>query len=396
MASGLRRALWAPGAIRERCAQVFERALDDRLIAYRYHPERLPATADYVLGVMAENYPHGDIPPHSRWRHFEAGGVDRWAALEAGLATPAERARAATELTIVSVLLDAGAGAAWRYVEAPGSASLQRSEGLGVASLAMYRDGAFSSRPNAPHRVDTAGLLDLGEAAFERAFQVGPDNPLIGAPARVALLNGLGGALRARGVERLGDLVEELAPGGEAHMGEAFPRLLALLAPIWPARAGGHDLGDVFPYPGIAGAPGSQDLVPFHKLTQWMCYSLAEAWRRTGIAVHGEELLTALPEYRNGGLLLDLGVLVPRDPARFAAGRFEPASPEVVEMRALTVALVDRLAALLRERLGRDERSLSLAQVLEGGTWSAGRKIAREKRRDGGPPIDYVADGTLF
>ncbi|NJO37226.1 MAG: URC4/urg3 family protein, partial [Rhizobiales bacterium] len=29
-------------------------------------------------------------------------------------------------------------------------------------------------------------------------------------------------------------------------------------------------------------------------------------------------------------------------------------------------------------------------------TWSAGRRIARERRTDGSPPITLLSDGTLF
>lgn len=36
-------------------------------------------------------------------------------------------------------------------------------------------------------------------------------------------------------------------------------------------------------------------------------------------------------------------------------------------------------------------------KVLEGGTWTAGRKIAKEKRPETcGPPIVIVSDGTVF
>jgi hypothetical protein len=62
----------------------------------------------------------------------------------------------------------------------------------------------------------------------------------------------------------------------------------------------------------------------------------------------------------------------------------------------LTVALLDRIAPLVRERLGVDAASFPLARVLEGGTWAAGRLIAREKRADGGPPFKISSDGTVF
>jgi hypothetical protein len=68
----------------------------------------------------------------------------------------------------------------------------------------------------------------------------------------------------------------------------------------------------------------------------------------------------------------------------------------VVEWRALTVALLDRLADMLRERLNRDARSLPLASLLEGGTWAAGRAAAYARRADGSPPIKVISDGTVF
>lgn len=68
----------------------------------------------------------------------------------------------------------------------------------------------------------------------------------------------------------------------------------------------------------------------------------------------------------------------------------------VVEWRALTVALLDETARLIRRSLGLDATALPLAKVLEGGTWAAGRRIAREKRADGSPPLTIISDGTVF
>jgi hypothetical protein len=70
--------------------------------------------------------------------------------------------------------------------------------------------------------------------------------------------------------------------------------------------------------------------------------------------------------------------------------------PLIVAWRSLTVALLDRLAPLVRERLGVAAGAFPLARVLEGGSWAAGRQIAREKRADGGPPLSIASDGTVF
>jgi hypothetical protein len=135
--------------------------------------------------------------------------------------------------------------------------------------------------------------------------------------------------------------------------------------------------------------------VPLHKLSQWLAYSLIEPLEAAGIAIVDIDGLTGLAEYRNGGLFVDGGVLVLRDPAD--AARAHPVdSPLVVGWRALTVALLDKLAPLVRERLGVSAEAFPLARVLEGGSWAAGRRLARERRADAGPPIAVISDGTVF
>jgi uncharacterized protein DUF1688 len=131
--------------------------------------------------------------------------------------------------------------------------------------------------------------------------------------------------------------------------------------------------------------------VPFHKLSQWLVYSLIEPLRDAGLTVVGVERLTGLAEYRNGGLFIDTGVLVPR--REWAAGVPHGVGDEiVVEWRALTVVLLDRLAPLVRACLGAD---LPLASILEGGTWAAGRRLADERRR-GAAPVGVESDGTVM
>jgi len=88
-------------------------------------------------------------------------------------------------------------------------------------------------------------------------------------------------------------------------------------------------------------------------------------------------------------------VLVLRDPNQ-AAREHDVGAPLIVEWRALTVALLDRLASAIRAELKTDAATLPLAKILEGGTWAAGRAIAQKRRADGSPPIKVVSDGTVF
>ncbi|MBV9653858.1 MAG: DUF1688 family protein [Acetobacteraceae bacterium] len=373
-------------------------AEQDSLQDFAFHPARMGEAADLVASVTRAAYPTLAVPHHARWRHFAAGGVDRWGALAREVADAQERARIGTDLCVVSVLLDAGAGASWGFVE--GGARLTRSEGLAVASLHAFRAGLFSSDPRRPWQADAAGLRRLDAARLGEAFQVGTGNPLVGLEGRVALMHGLADAVEARpdlfGTDppRIGNLFDWLRRGAAAGALSAEAILHAVLeglAPAWPARCAvdGVSLGDVWPHPALGG------LVPFHKLSQWLAYSLIEVLEDAGLAVTGIDRLTGLPEYRNGGLFLDTGVLSLRDPA-LAAVVLPVGHSVVVGWRALTVALLDRIADCVRARLGVSAAAMPLSRVLEGGTWAAGREIARRLRPGGEPPLKVESDGTVF
>lgn len=394
-------ALLDPATIRARTRRIWDAALAGGT-AFQVRPERLGEVVDFVLQVTRENYPDGRIPVHGRFEHFRAGGVDRVAPLQEALgrADPLERARALVDLVVVSVLLDAGAGDVWSYRE--DGASYGRSEGLALASLAMFRAGAFSDDPDRPLQVTAAGLARLTPEDVGRGFQVSASNPLVGLEGRSGLLRRLADSLRAfpayfgEGDARPGRLVDALvreAAGGPVRA-RAIMRLLLLgFSRMWPARVTleGVGFGDVWPY----GGDGFEHWVPFHKLTQWLTYSLIEPVEAAGLKVVGVEELTGLPEYRNGGLFLDSGVLSLRDPA-LAQRPLAASEPAVIEWRALTVQLLDMVGEAACERMGRTRAELPLARVLQGGTWSAGRILARRLRPSGAPPLTLLSDGMVF
>lgn len=399
------RRLLSAEAVRARCELVYAAAERDALNHFALAPDRLEPAADYVLATMRANYPDLAVPYHARWRHFSAGGRDRWAALAAALPDRAERARTAVDLVITSVLLDAGAGGRWRYREAAGGAAHGRSEGLAVASFEAFAGGLFSAMPRQPWRADGAALAALTSERLAAAFQAGPENPLAGLEGRARLMRRLGTTLGSRpevfgDPPRLGGLFDWLrgqARDGALPAAELLAALLELFGPIWPGRIvlGGVPLGDTWRHPAARAADASDTLVPFHKLSQWLAYSLVEPLEAAGIRVVALDRLTGLAEYRNGGLFLDLGVLRPKHPG-VAGAPHGPDAEVIVEWRALTVALLDRLAKRLRARLGLDAETLPLAKVLEGGTWAAGRRIAAELRPGGGPPIRLSSGGDVF
>ncbi len=379
--------LRTPVAIRERAAKVLKYVVDGQSQWFQLDANGLEAAVQATLAVTRERFPDpAAIPFHSRWRHFEAGGRDRWSALAERLngLPPEEIARRRMDLAVVSVLLDAGAGPDWSYREPGTGETYARSEGLGVASLHMFANGAFSRDAKGdPLRVDADRLATLTPMDIAMGFQVKAHNPLLGLEGRAELLRKLGGV----GLERPGalfDIVVGSATGGGEVKAEAIlAAVLDRLSPIWPSPR-----GDVWEHPTVG-------LVPFHKLSQWMSYSLVEPIEGAGLKVAALDALTGLPEYRNGGLLVDAGALRPKQRVLLEKS-FAPGDEAIVEWRALTVALLDQIAEHVRLHLGMDPERLPLVKVLEAGTWFAGRRLAAERRPGGGPPITVESDGTVF
>ena len=285
--------LMTAAAVHEQCARVFAliEAGDSRHFAF--HADALGPIADSVAALTKQRFPDLEVPLHARWRHFETGGIDRFGALAAARswASDTEAARAMGDLAISSVLLDAGAGATWRFTEHATGTVAGRSEGLALAALSMFASGAFSSVPADPLRADAEALQSLTPEEFEAGFQIGADNPLAGADGRRALLSALADAIRTapdlfalEDGPRPGGLIDSLAADAKDTTNNALPASAILaavlegLSPIWPSRLtlAGQPMGDVWRHPDLPDTgPGGQ-FVPFHKLSTWLSLSLIE------------------------------------------------------------------------------------------------------------------------
>ena len=306
-------------AVRDRCGQLLAHARRGESAWWTVDDARIADASRAVADATRERYPKLQIPYHSRWRHFEAGGVDRKAKLDRLLEgqDTVIKAGAMVDLTVVSVLLDAGAGAEWKYVEPATGKTLTRSEGLAVASYHAFTSGLFSSDKAHPLQADAAALRALVGDHLASAFQVGESNPMVGLEGRAVLLRRLGEAMSEQ-PEVFG---EDGRPAGIFDMlvtphGSQVPHtadvtahailslLLMSLSGIWPAgnHIGGVPLGDCWRHSAVRGEGASDGWVPFHTLSQWLTYSLLEPFAWAGVHVRGLDALTGLPEYRNGGL----------------------------------------------------------------------------------------------
>lgn len=373
-----------------------------------------------------------------------------------------EITRRLLDLTTVSVLLDAGAGNTWTFTNE--GSTYRRSEGLAVASYEMFAAGAFSSDQdgNGKMRVDSKGLRSVTAQTLAKHFQVTDKNPLEGLEGRAGLLARLADALEANPdyfgsdpsrpgnmldfilkhqdtkpsqhitknapqIDTTGDKASiiqdsKLADGFKVPISTLWEVLIKGFYSVWPEegrlRLAGKSLGDVWDYKSDGTDLPKPFHVPFHKLTQWMCYSLMIPLNRLAhIEFAGEELLTGLPEYRNGGLLIDSGLLTLKTPdlemgqkttlglpddkiPRGAVGAkastlptFDVSDPQIVEWRAVTIGFLDYFHKMVKKEVG----EISLAQFLEAASWKTGREYAEYARpttKSG--PILIKSDGTVF
>jgi hypothetical protein len=393
----------SPIAIRERAQKVFDFTLQGQGY-FKYHEQKLESVVDFVIEVIRQNYPDLKIPFHSRWGHFQVGGIDRNGMLNQKIAQLAkdEQARIKLDLVIVSVLLDAGAGEQWKYYEASSEQYYNRSEGLAVASLHMFLNGDFSHDPKTPWQVTAKGLQNLTREKLEHGFQVTDKNPLVGVEGRLNLLQTLGVTVGKNQKHflssRPGNIFDYIkTQGQEVEATTLLRAVLDGLGPIWPGRINyqGVELGDVWSHTKLGEKNSFKSFVPFHKLSQWMTYSLIEPIEAANVKIINVHKMTGLPEYRNGGLLLDLGLISLVDEKNQQIAH-KPDSELIVEWRALTIVLLDKIGAMVRQKLNKTEQDFPLAKVLEGGTWRAGRIAAKQKRPDGSPPLKLNSDGTVF
>ncbi len=397
--------IFSPHTIRKRCSDVYKLALSGKT-HFIIHEEKLEEVANIVKNITLKNYPSLNIPFHSRWNHFNVGNIDRLLELKnkCESLTLHEKTKSKIDLVIVSVLLDAGAGMRWRFRDE--KKEYARSEGLAIASLRMFMAGLFSSDPNFPLRVDAHKLEKLSLHDLEIGFQVSENNALVGLEGRLKLLHNLGKAIQENtsffGTKnpRIGNILEFFIEKASCQEGKIeAPQILRAiqdsLGSIWPGRTilNGINLGDVWNYKPLG--EGISALIPFHKLSQWLSYSLFEPLMENGIGIASIQELTGLAEYRNGGLILDSGLVQLKDFS--LKNEIHLVDSEIiVEWRALTISLLDKIALRVAELLDKKPNEFPLARVLEGGTWWAGRELAQKLRDDGGPPLKVQSDGTVF
>ncbi|KAI8387305.1 hypothetical protein BD560DRAFT_382058 [Blakeslea trispora] len=425
-------------SVRERCYKVQEAATRNRLKHFDIDFSKLDEMVQFVISIIKRDYDTpSDIPVYGRWRHFDIGGrprlnnlIQNWSSL--GQDT-LEQTRKLIDLLVIACLMDMKPCQTWTYTEQSTGRVFKRKDGIAIAILDLFMAGFFSSDPTQPHRVDSDALLRLSLESLSNGLQFTETNSFAGIKERHEVLNHLGFVLQnrkdyfGRDIQRPGNLMDYLLNHPTTIKTKKGP--LISIETLWPAVqemgevwasedniGGTPGLGDVWPCAAISNDDNT-NLVSFHKLSQWIIFSIIEPMDKLlGATIEGTDLLTPLPDYCNGGFLIDFGFLtlkpadyergirnyhanslLPYQPKVEVAPMFDMSDPVVTEWRALTVAYLDLIAERVRQSFRLSKKSLSLSQLIQGGTWSAGRELAEISRPNTHePPIVIKLDKRVI
>ncbi|ANZ75233.1 BA75_02143T0 [Komagataella pastoris] len=420
-------------SVRETNSFTLKALLENKLTNFDVDISKLDNVVKYVSETITSSYPTKEslltIPVHGRYQHFEVGGnprltnlISEWS--KSGL-TDYEICKRTLDLFVVSVLIDAGAGNEWKFDE--NGTTFNRSEGIAVASFHMFVNGDFSNDESSPYQVNGLKLANYSPELLEKGFQITDNNKLYGFDGRLNLIRKIGNILESKkrifGQDfRPGNMLDYLIAlptcekiseiGYKLNLEDLWTTLMKGLHDIWPKDStrtvvDGFSLGDAWKL------KLNDSIVTFHKLTQWLTYSLLLPLRKFGhLEIYNTELLTGLPEYRNGGVFVDLGLLTLKEEAvqrglelskesKTDQGipSFTAIDDVIVEWRSSTIVLLDYILPRVNDylKITGTEYQLILPQLIEAGSWPSGRRIAASLRpKTSGPPINLISDGTVF
>ena len=408
--------LFCADTVRQRCRQIGERALVGQANWFSINETNFRRCVKLVANTCLKNYPDLKIPVHSLWRHFDIGETNLWQHYTQNFSgKKIELARSAVDFGFLSVLLDAGTGTStgekWVFEDPVSGQLLSGAEGLAAASIDLFFNHVARFEHVRGWIMDADSLKLVTQKTLASTFQYSYKNPLAGIDERLSLLQGFASILKNYRTghqlySRPSNLIDEcLALSKKSFLGKVFVEAADVLSIVLKhfgamcphgysdERYAGMNLGDCGYHSLLTTNDETAGIIPFHKLSQWLTYSLVEPLQWADIEVVNLDRLTGLAEYRNGGLFIDTGSLQPLDRSLLYS-KLTIDSEAVVEWRALTVYLLDWLSIELRPMLNVSEKQLPLCAILQGGTWAAGRDLALRLR----PPLHrhLVSDDTVF
>lgn len=399
--------LFHPQEVRRRAHAFLDMGIAGKLNHVGLDLTKLDDALGLVLETTKEIYPDFQIPPYGIWRAFETGGIDRWSAMASAreFETAQEMLLAAADLALLALFMKTRRPGNWVFEDPMTSSKVAGDDALALAAFHMFASGSFSGEMTDPYRVDAETLvrLDLNELTSGLQWDRDADQELLG--AMQAHLKRFGEAMALRPdlfsegkLTRPGVLALRLA--GEAGAGidasKLLDNLLETFAPVWDggAKAGDVGLGDSFDYTGKS-AGSETTTVPFHLCAQEMVYSLLEPFAWAGFEVTGLEDLTPPSDLAHAALFVQTGVLAISSENDEALPE-ETKTDRMVELRALSAALADKLADRLRSELDVSADQVPLTCILEGGTSRAGLRILSQNANLFKKLGQYLNPRTVF
>lgn len=376
-------------AVRERCARLLAHARTRGSAWFDVDEDAMRSSAREVATTIRHDFPRLNVPVHSVWRLLGQDGIDRREQLEQPLQqlTPAERTHARLDFAVVAVLLSTAMGSASPYTEPATGRRLAGEAGRVVGTLHAFNAGLFSSDPQRPFQCDAHGLRGVVTDQLAGVLQVHPPEAQEALGRQAVLLRRLGELLseqpevfgedgRPAGVF---DVIVSPYGHGIPHTADVdahdiLSQLLTTLPGLWPGagQLGGVALGDCWRHGDAGGDGPSREWVPLHATLQALALSLLEPFFWGGVQVRGIGGLTAIADRPLCDWMLETGVLRLRD-ERTASSDWTCGDAVVVEWRALSLALMEEMAPLMRDFLGCERSELPMGCILEGVARAADR-----------------------
>lgn len=401
--------LLTAAAVRTRASEVLELAKAEKLTHVSVNLDLLPKLAARVTRTIEHSYPDFQVPPYGCWRHFEAGGLDRWGMLASarGFAAAEDVLAAAADLAVATHVVSVSIRSDWIYLDMVAGQAFEGRRAIAIGMLAMFAAGSFSADPGDPLRVDAHALVRLEEAEIVDGLRLDPELDRVAVTSIKTILKRLGEAIglrpdlfEQRGESRPGHLALKLFSMAEVApvaVTDILDALLDGLSPIWQEGAKSNDvvLGDVWMHTKLFQDGPAKGLLPFHLIAQEITYALIEPFAWAGIEVAELDGLTGLGDLEHAALFLDAGIVNMKFKDAGSKSN-EQSLDQATELRAVCIALFDRLADTLREQLDVSADVLPLTCILEGGTALLGDEIVRENATSAQQASRILKAGAVF
>ncbi len=373
-------------AVLQRSKDVLVQARSGDLASLSIDESAIAGTVQLVRREIEATYPDYQLPPWSYWRRLETGGHDRWGMLAGAreFETADAMIRSAADLVVLIAVARQNFRQGWSFEEALSGGRFDGADGTALAVFGMFAAGAFSSAPADPLRADAHALVRMEPEEIAAGFQMEQTADETQLLHLATMFKRLGEVMAMRpdlfeheGETRPGSLLARIAAENRdqtVSSGLLVERYLEGLTAIWDGGAVLDDviLGDVWAHDGICRTSTPKAFMPFHLPVLEIVHSLVEPLAWAGYMTSDLDRLPGLASLEHCALFIATGVIRLNEDDNVAPLH------AAIELRAVTLGLLEEIADRLRSELEVDADTLPLICIQQGGTVAAGSKIAME------------------